>query len=65
MTDIKTIKHLCKVVSVAKNAGIDALIVSYNMMVNTGKGGEGGKETFHRLCLPSTTASWQLRLMLA
>lgn len=39
MTDIKTIKHLCKVVSVAKNAGIDALIVSYNMMVNTGKGG--------------------------
>ena len=35
MTDIKTIKHLCKVVSVAKNAGIDALIVSYNMMVNT------------------------------
>ena len=40
MTDIKTIKHLSKVVSVAKNTGIDALIVSYNMMVNTGKGGE-------------------------
>lgn len=41
MTDIKTIKHLYKkVVSVAKNTGIDALIVSYNMMVNTGKGGE-------------------------
>ena len=40
MTDIKTIKHLSKVVSVAKNTGIDALIVSYNMMVNIGKGGE-------------------------
>lgn len=39
MTDIKTIKHLYKVVSVAKT-GIDALIVSYNMMVNTWKGGE-------------------------
>lgn len=65
MTDIKTIKHLYKVVSVAKNTGIDALIVSYNMMVNTGKGGEACKKTFHHLCLPSTTASWQLRLMLA
>lgn len=40
MTDIKTIKHLSKVVSVAKNTGIDALIVSYNMIVNTGKGEE-------------------------
>lgn len=40
MTGIKTIKHLYKVVSVAKNTGIDALIVSYNMMVNIGKGGE-------------------------
>ena len=40
MTDIKTINHLSKVVSVAKNTGIDALIVSYKMKVNTGKGGE-------------------------
>ena len=40
MTDIKTIKHLSKVVRVAKNTGIDALIVSYKMKVNTGKGGE-------------------------
>ena len=40
MTDIKTIKHLYKVVSVAKNAGIDAPIISYNMMVNIGKGRE-------------------------
>lgn len=40
MTDIKTIKHLCKVVSIAKNTGVDAPIISYNMMVNIGKGGE-------------------------
>ena len=40
MKDKKTIKNLYKVVSVAKNTGIDVLIVSYNMMVNTGKGGE-------------------------
>lgn len=46
MTDIKTIKHLYKVVSVAKNTGIDALIVSYNMMVNTGKGGEAERRHF-------------------
>lgn len=40
MTDIKTIKLLYKVVSIAKNTGINAPIFSYNMMVNTGKGGE-------------------------
>lgn len=40
MTDIKTIKHLYKVVSIAKNTGVDAPIVSYNIMFNTGKGGE-------------------------
>ena len=40
MTDIKTIKHLYKVVSIATNTGINAPIVSYKMMVNTGKGGE-------------------------
>ena len=40
MTDIKTIKHLYKVTSVAMNIGIDAIIISYNMMVNAWKGGE-------------------------
>lgn len=41
MTDKQAIKHLDKVASIAKNTGMDALIVSFNMMmVYSGKGGE-------------------------